>query len=150
MLIAGRGRILGAVAKPVAETSGVATAAAPSPGERTALKRAIACRVATVVALRQAETVSTEVARGRMPAVVAAAGFPGLATALRHVRPASVAAPAGPTWGAAGEVVARALAVARVGEVVAQALAVAVAVAVVVASVAAVADAAVAVAVAVS
>lgn len=135
MLIAGRGRILGAVAKPVAETSGVATAAAPSPGERTALKRAIACRVATVVALRQAETVSTEVARGRMPAVVVAVVFPGLAMVLRHVRPASVAAPAGPTWGAAGEVVARALAVA---------------VAVVVASVAAVADAAVAVAVAVS
>ena len=149
MLIAGRGRILGAVAKPVAETSGVATAAAPSPGERTALKRAIACRVPIVVVLRRG-AVSTEVARGRMPAVVVAAVFPGLAMVLRHVRPASVAAPAGPTWGAAGEVVARALAVARVGEVVAQALAVAVAVAVVVASVAAVADAAVAVAVAVS
>lgn len=153
MLIAARGRTLVAVAKPVvvrlvAETSGAATAAAPSPG--TAVKRAIACRVPIVVALGQGETVSTEVARGRMLAVVAAAVFPGLAMALRPVRPASAAAPAGPTWEGGGAAVAQALAVARVGGGAAQALAAAAAVAVVAASAVAVVAAAVAVGVAVS
>lgn len=141
MLIAARGRTLAAVEKAVAVMPVVAMVAA--------LKRAIACRVPIVVVLRRG-AVSTEVARGRMPAVVVAAVFPGLAMVLRHVRPASVAAPAGQIWGAAGVVVARALAVDRVGEVVAQALAVAVAVAVVAVVASAAADAAVAVAVAAS
>ena len=141
MLIAARGRTLAAVEKPVAVMPVVAMVAA--------LKRAIACRVPIVVVLRRG-AVSTEVARGRMPAVVAAAVFPGLAMALRPVRPASVAAPAGPTWEGVGAAVAQALAVARVGGGAAQALAAAAAVAVVAASAVAAVAAAVAVGVAVS
>lgn len=153
MLIAARGKISVVVANPVVvrlavETSGVAMAAAPSPG--TAVKRAIACRVPIVVALRQGETVPTEEAPGRMPAIVVAAVFPGSAMVPRPVRPASAAAPAGPTWAGVAAAGAQALAVARVGGGAAQALAAAAAVAVVAASAVAVVAAAVAVGVAVS